>query len=72
MKPLRPPEPNETPLSAEELAFALHKRLIAQPNGFDPDEVDIMPVKRIIRPAGTWGIKTQGLRHADPFDWLVR
>jgi len=71
MKPLRPPELNETPLSADEVLFAVHKKLITQPEGFDPDEIDTMPIKRIIRPAGTWGIKTQGLRRADPFDGLM-
>ena len=70
MKTLRQPEPNETPLSPDEVLFAVHKRLIVKPEGFD-DEVDTMPAKRIIRPVGTWGIKSTGLRHAGPFDGLL-
>ena len=71
MKTLRQSEPNETPLSPDEVFFAVHKSLIVKPECFELDEVDTMPVKRIIRPAGTWGIKRTGLRHAGPFDGLL-
>ena len=70
MKTLRTPEPNETPLSPEEVLFAVNKRLIVKPENFD-DEIDKLPIRRVFRPAGTWGIKSQGLRHAGPFDGLV-
>ena len=70
MKTLRQPEPNETPLSPEEILFAVHKRLIVKPKGFD-DEIDKLPIRRVFRPAGTWGIKSAGLRRATPFDGLI-
>lgn len=37
----------------------------------DPDEVDDFPPRRRFLAAGTWGIKTPGLRHAHPFSGLM-
>lgn len=37
----------------------------------DFDAIDTWPIQRKFVPANGWGIKTQGLRHAQPFDGLV-
>jgi hypothetical protein len=35
------------------------------------DHLDFSPPVRVLRPAGTWGIYSPGLRKAEPFDGLV-
>ena len=76
MNALRLPEQNEVALSPAEVRFAVRKKLIAKPSEHfvetDPDdEPDAWPVYRVIKPAGCWGIKKPGLRHAQPFDGLA-
>lgn len=76
MQSLRKPDPNEVPLSAAEVRFAVRQKIIAKPYpGFvdtDPeDEPDDWPVQRVVKPVGTWGIQSRGLRHAQPWDGLA-
>lgn len=69
---VRAPEAGETPLSFSEalqlLTKSRRKALEAMP---EFDFLDFSPLVRTIRPAGTWGIYSPGLRKAGPFDWLV-
>lgn len=41
--------------------------LVADPT----DELDTWPPLHRVRPAGTWGIYSPGLRQAQPFDGLT-
>lgn len=52
---IRPPEPNETPLSWAEVEVAVKLGLVYDLH----DEIDTFPPKRIIRKAGTWKCKVE-------------
>lgn len=54
-------------MSAAEVLVAVKLGLVAD----DADELDAWPAVRRIRPAGTWGVFTPGLRRAGPFDGLT-
>lgn len=64
---VRAPASGETALSAAEVLVAVKLGLVAD----DADELDAWPAVRRIRPAGTWGVFTPGLRRAGPFDGLT-
>lgn len=64
-EPLRQPEPNEVPLSAEEIAIGIKLKLIEA-----DDECDTWPIQRKYVQAGCWGIQRRGLRHAQVWDGL--
>jgi len=63
---LRAPEPGETGLSASEIQHAISIRVLES-----DDETDLFPMVRRLVPVGQWGIKAEGLRHAQPFDGLT-
>jgi len=70
---LRAPEPGETGLSASEIQHAISIRVLAASSRVvdSDDEIDRWPVVRRLVPFGQWGIKAEGLRHAQPFDGLT-
>ena len=61
---LRQPDIGETPLSVEEVKHAVFIGVAMD----DDDELDTWPIKRRVRPAGTWTPAHAGRPPARPFD----
>ena len=70
-KNLRTPEPGETGLSPSEIQHGIQIRAFSVDVSPVDDETDLWPLVRRIVPAGSWGIKAEGLRRAGPFDGLT-
>jgi hypothetical protein len=66
-KPVRSPDHGETPLSDAEKLHAIKHGIATG----DVDDLDDFPPRRRYLTAGTWGIKTPGLRRAHPFEGLM-